>query len=148
MVKYSPHAQKFSCTVRLHACRSLLSTNFMTTREPQMIPFGGSNTDLRVGSQQLQPLGHETTTLYCSYYPQIKSNHNSWNNPGYISPTCGWERQFSQTLQPLPGVAYTFGSSIYLEPSLFHTYAVSLLPLITPGTQGLYHILGRQGKHM
>ena len=65
------------CTIRLHARPSLLSTNFMVARESQMIPFGESNMELRFGSQPLQPLGHETTTLSKSYR-LIKSNHN-WN---------------------------------------------------------------------
>ena len=109
------------CTIRLHAHISLLITNFMATRESQIIYVGGLNTDFKDWSQQLQPPGHVTTTITVSYHVYIKFNHNSCNKPGYISPTCGWKRQFSQTLQPFPGVAYTLGSSIYLEPSLFYT---------------------------
>ena len=35
----------------------------MATRDSKMIPIENSNTDLRTGSQQLKPLGHETITL-------------------------------------------------------------------------------------
>ena len=37
--------------------------------------------------------------------------------------------------------------SVYLESPLVYTNAASSLASIAPGTQGLTHVLGRQGKH-
>ena len=49
-----------------------------------------------------------------------------------------------QTLLPLPEVAHTFGSSVYLRPDLSRTHAPSAS--IAPITQKLTHTSGRQGN--
>ena len=57
------------------------------------------------------------------------------------------QEHYSQTLLPLPKIAYTFGCSVYLEPDLAHTHTSSIL--IAPDIQELTHSPSRQGStHM
>ena len=80
---------------------------------------------------------------------------------------------FYQTLQPWPGVAYNtpnrtktnpdkpiinqlsppcswkfWGEAYRFRPPKVYTNAASSLPSITPGTQRVTHLLGRQGKQV
>ena len=57
------------------------------------------------------------------------------------------QEHYSQTLLPLPKIAYAFGSSIQLRPNLADTHAP--FTSIAPYTQKLTHSLGRRGnKHV
>ena len=66
--------------------------------------------------------------------------------PRLISPAFGLGNPVSQTLLPLPKVAYNFGGSAYLRADLAHTH--SKFTSIAPGTWKLTYSPGREGnKH-
>ena len=116
--------------------QSVLKTNFLAVRESndplQGIKHGLPQWETMVGTTM--PRIHVLAVISDILYPT--------KSPDYISPPCDWERQFSRTLQPLPRIAYTFGSSIYLESILVYTYGASSLPSITTETQELTHLVG------
>ena len=116
--------------------QSVLKTNFLAVRESND-PLRG----IKHGLPQWEPMV-ATTMPRIHVLAVISDILYPTKSPDYISPPCDWERQFSRTLQPLPRIAYTFGSSIYLESILVYTYGASSLPSITPETQELTHLVG------
>ena len=111
MVRCSPHTLllwDFSRNNNPNFMPPLVSnTNFMTTRELQIILFGKLNMDLWIGTLQLQP-PYYYSTLACESYCLFRSNYKSWNDLKHISPPLGCARHlFLKPLQPVTEIAYT-----------------------------------------